>query len=603
MNSPQLDTFIRSLKRLTTGFLLAVTFVFPIWKSTAQTFTTLHSFTGLTNSTNSDGASPWAALAVSGSTLYGTTVLGGIGEYGTVFSVGTSGTGFTTLYSFTNGYDGALPFGGVLLSGSTLYGTSIGYSYNYAGGTVFAISTNGTGFTTLHTFTGTGTDGLIPYAGLVLSGNTLFGTTYAGGTYGDGTVFSIKTDGSGFTTLYSFTDGTDGAGPYYGSLVVSGRTLYGTAGLGGDSAGDGTIFSIGTNGSGFTTLHIFNSPGDGVRPYAGLILGGSTLFGTTSLGGSAYGGTIFSINTNGTGYSILHSFDSTADGSEYPYAGLALSTSGLLYGTTTQGGPAGNGSVFAINTNGLAFVNMFGFPEVSGSAPYGSGPTAGLVLSVNSLYGTTVFGGASSEGTVFSLSSLSCETLTHWWKGESNALDSIGSDNGTTTSITYATGYSGLGFQFNGSSSYIHFPADAGNFGTNDFSIDFWMQTTNTSAQALLSKRAVCGYDNFWDIRVNSDGTINVGICQDTSGNYYRQLVSTATVRDGTFHEITFVRLNKALYLYVDGILNAATSTTHVININNSQVVSAGSDACVGQDGIIRFDGVLDEIKFAVPCY
>src|ERR1017187_7366803 len=61
-------------------------------------------------------------------------------------------------------------------------------------------------FTTLHSFTaGTNSDGINPYAGLILSGNTLYGTAQYGGTSGQGTVFAVHTDGTGFTNLYSFT--------------------------------------------------------------------------------------------------------------------------------------------------------------------------------------------------------------------------------------------------------------------------------------------------------------------------------------------------------------------------------------------------------------
>ena len=67
-----------------------------------------------------------------------------------------------------------------------------------------AVNTDGTGFTILHSFTG-GSDGADPFAGLILSGNTLYGTARFGGSSGNGTVFAVNTDGTGFTTLYSFS--------------------------------------------------------------------------------------------------------------------------------------------------------------------------------------------------------------------------------------------------------------------------------------------------------------------------------------------------------------------------------------------------------------
>src|SRR6266851_5412500 len=66
-------------------------------------------------------------------------------------------------------------------------------------------------FTTLHSFTArsgssfTNTDGCCPLAGLILSNNTLYGTASAGGRSGNGSVFKVNTDGTGYTTLHSFT--------------------------------------------------------------------------------------------------------------------------------------------------------------------------------------------------------------------------------------------------------------------------------------------------------------------------------------------------------------------------------------------------------------
>jgi uncharacterized repeat protein (TIGR03803 family) len=256
--------------------LIAGLGLIPAGRVTAQTFTTLYSFTG-----DSDGGNPYAGLILSGSTLYGTAFYGGTSGNGTVFKVNTDGTGFTNLYSFTaysgpypyTNSDGAGPRAGLILSGNTLYGTAqAGGSSGH--GTVFAVNTDGTGFTNLHSFTalssvtyGNNSDGASPQAGLILSGNTLYGTAYYGGSSGNGTVFAVNTDGTGFTTLHSFTAGnynfslvitnSDGASPQAG-LILSGNTLYGTASFDG-SSGNGTVFAVNTNGTGFTTLHSFTA--------------------------------------------------------------------------------------------------------------------------------------------------------------------------------------------------------------------------------------------------------------------------------------------------------------------------------------------------------
>src|ERR1022692_2341875 len=179
-------------------------------RAPAQTFTNLHTFTALVSGINSDGSKPLAGLVLSGNTLYGTAYIGGTNGNGAVFAVNTDSSGFTNLHSFTTllgpfpptNSEGADPRGGLLISGNTLYGTA-----NAGGssgvGTVFAVSTNGTGFTNLYNFSG-GDDGVNPQGGLVLAGSTLYGTTFNGGTNGNGTVFAINTNGAGFTKLYSF---------------------------------------------------------------------------------------------------------------------------------------------------------------------------------------------------------------------------------------------------------------------------------------------------------------------------------------------------------------------------------------------------------------
>jgi uncharacterized repeat protein (TIGR03803 family) len=413
---------------------------------TAQTFTTLHNFTTTHEPrynvySNSDGAYPVAGLILSGNTLYGTTYYGSTNGAGTVFAVNTDGTGFTNLHTFSpvafafevpaTNSDGADPVAGLILSGNTLYGTTY-YGGTNGNGTVFALSTNGTGFTLLHTFSSfisngsyaTNSDGFYPQAGLILSGDTLYGTAGGGGTNGEGTVFAVNTNGTGFTALYTFSTGSgapasnsDGAFPEAG-LILSGNTLYGTANEGGTNS-NGTVFALSTNGTGFTALYTFSAaagpsyPGtnsDGVDPQAGLILSGNTLYGTASYGGTNGEGTLFAVNTNGTGFNTLHSFtvtsgpNSTNSDGSYPLDSLILSGNDL-YGTAYYGGVNGIGTVFAVNTNGTGFTTLSAFNRLTPSLTNSDGayPHAGLILSGNTLYGTAYYGGTNGAGTVFSL--------------------------------------------------------------------------------------------------------------------------------------------------------------------------------------------------------
>src|SRR5262249_40285695 len=153
---------------------------------------------------------------------------------------------------------------------------------------VFRISTNGTDFQVLKNLSGS--DGTYPYAGLVLSGTTLYGTASEGGNYDYGTIFKLETDGTGYSAITHFQGG-DGQRPT-GDLLLVGTVMYGTTGEGGVSP-HGSIYRANTDGSGYAVLKEFTNVLDGVEPNGGLLLSGSNLFGTTRFGGEADNGTVF----------------------------------------------------------------------------------------------------------------------------------------------------------------------------------------------------------------------------------------------------------------------------------------------------------------------
>ncbi len=477
--------------------LIALLKLLPAGHLTAQTFTALHSFAplvpALTNAsgvfyTNQDGANPQAGLIINtpGNTLYGTASGGGSGANGAVFSVNTDGTGFTNLHSFsaiTDYYfytnsDGANPAAGVILSGNILYGTANGGG-SAKFGTVFALNTDGTGFTNLHNFNLSEGAGL---NGLILSGSTLYGTAAAEGGPGPGTVFALNTDGTGFTNLYRFTarsgsypdlTNSDGAYPY-AALILKNNTLYGTASSGG-RWGNGAVFRLNTDGTGFTNLHNFtaipsypdpSTNSDGARTYSALVLSGNTLYGTAIYGGHSGNGTVFAVNTDGTGFTNLHSFTAVdqssgtnSDGAN-PWVGLVLMRN-TLYGTTQSGGSLGLGTVFALNTDGTGFTTLYNFAafdQTYGTNSDGAAPN-GLILLGNTLYGTASSGGSPGNGTVFSLSFRPQLTITR---------------SGPNVILTWPTNVAGFDYRGYGLQST-----------TNLLSPAFW--STNSPAPAIVN--------------------------------------------------------------------------------------------------------------------
>ncbi len=156
-----------------------------------------------------------------------------------------------------------------------------------------------------------------------------------------------------------------------------------------------------------TALHAFGGSGDGQYPSAGLIMDSSgNFYGTTSQGGANGYGTVFELVNSSGSYSekVLYSFtDSNGDGVN-PEAALSMDSSGNLYGTTWGGGANSAGTVFElVNSSGTYTEQVLhSFNYYSNSD--GAYPNAGLIMdSSGNLYGTTVQGGANYAGTVFEL--------------------------------------------------------------------------------------------------------------------------------------------------------------------------------------------------------
>jgi len=362
------------------GLLLSVSLV-----ATAQSLTTLHSFSGY-NSSNpsaSDGADPLANLILgTDGNFYGTTSWGGA-------YAGPNGTGLGTVFKMMPG-----------VSETVLHSFS-GYNANNP----------------------SASDGSGPAASLVLgTDGNFYGTTPGGGAYNKGTVFKITPAGVE-TVLYSFSGynssnppASDGAGPAASLILGTDGDFYGTTEYGGaygsSVGGYGTVFKI-TPGGSETVLHSFSgynssnpSASDGANPTASLILGADgNFYGTTVLGG-AHGpniglGTIFKITPNGT-ESVFYSFDSYPGDGAGPAASLILGSDGNFYGTTEYGGTYSSGTIFKVTPSGSETV-LYSFGSQTGD---GGNISAGLILgSDGGLYGTSVQGGsAGNHGTVYRFS-------------------------------------------------------------------------------------------------------------------------------------------------------------------------------------------------------
>ena len=287
-------------------------------------------------------------------------------------------------------------------SDGALYGTTYGAANKFAG-TVFRMNKEGSGYHVLYKFSLTGGEGQRPFAGVIeAKDGVLYGTTFAGGASGRGTVFKLNKDGSGYAILHGFQGSPeDGAGCFAGLLEGSNGVLYGTT-IADGSYGGGTVFSLNKDGSHFQILrHFRGGDADGAVPRGGLVEGlDGALYGTTTRGGISNAGAVFKLNKDGGGYKLLHSFAADSNDGKTPWATLLRGSNGVLYGNTTEGGTT-NGTVFKLNQDGSAYAILHTFrgPPDDGVYPIG----ALVEGNDGALYGTTATGGANSDGTIFRL--------------------------------------------------------------------------------------------------------------------------------------------------------------------------------------------------------
>ncbi|MBA3045437.1 MAG: right-handed parallel beta-helix repeat-containing protein [Candidatus Thermoplasmatota archaeon] len=344
-----------------------------------------------------DGFNPhYTKFVTDGSYLYGMTYGGGAYSHGTIFRTDmVDGTSYSALHDFKSS-EGKNPYGELTIDGSTLYGmTSEGGTNNL--GTVFRINTDGTGYAVMHNFAGGTADGSYPYGGVTVQGSDIWGMTSNGGIKGNGTIFHMNTDGTGYSVMHSFDTG--GRNPY-GNLIYDAGLLYGMTRTGG-SAGYGTVFAIDAfSPAGLSWFYKFTLANGPVRPFGSLMLYNSMLYGMTADGGGASNyGTMFKITLDGVTMNVLHNFTGGAGGQD-PYGGLVTDGT-YLYGMTYNGGANTLGMVFRTMLDGSVLVPLRDFAGAAdGSRPYGS-----LLMYGGLFYGMTYAGGTHGRGVAFNINS------------------------------------------------------------------------------------------------------------------------------------------------------------------------------------------------------
>jgi uncharacterized repeat protein (TIGR03803 family) len=375
----------------------------------AATETVLYSFT------SSATGYPLGSVYFAKSALFGACAANGhAGNNGQIFKLAPSGGGWKETSPLVfDGSDGSEPYPGPIPGpNGVLFGTTA-TGDAYGGGDVYELrkSKGNWSHTTIWAFGGRPDDGISPTADLVMdqAGN-LYGTTYSGGVDGLGTVFELSNSTGVWseTILHKFVpDGKDGAEPYAGLLMAGAGMFYGTTTVGG-RYGYGTVFVVYQSGGKWKeqVLHAFTGGADGSEPWGALVTDkNGILYGTTAHGGVSSGysdvGTVFELVPSGNRWKekVLHDFGAKGDGWD-PLAGVRWGRPGQLYGTTSEGGSPGPGTVFELVRSGGVWTEKV-LHSFGGSGD-GNYPQGDVTFDGNdALYGTTAMGGAENRGTVW----------------------------------------------------------------------------------------------------------------------------------------------------------------------------------------------------------
>ena len=337
------------------------------------------------------GSGCYGGVTLVGGVLYGATYSGGANNDGTIFEL--QGSTITPIAPF-NGTNGASPYGGLVFDASgNIYGTAT-YGAN-GSGDVFELPNGSATIKPLARFAAAGwvVNGQMT---MDASGN-FWGVCPQGGSSGYGSVVELPKSSNLLTTVATFTSDLNAVSPNGGLAVDASGNVYGTASSNVGGLTNGSVFEIAHDSSTITILASFNGT-NGSIPVAGVTLDSSgNLYGTTTQGGAYNYGTAFEIARGSKTITTLATFNS-ANG-RLPDAAVTFDAAGNLYGTTSGGGPSDMGTVFEIAKGSFALTTLAAFDGTKGS-----GPQSALVLDpAGNLYGTTTEGGPNGGGTVFEI--------------------------------------------------------------------------------------------------------------------------------------------------------------------------------------------------------
>ena len=328
--------------------------------------------------------------------IYGMTVSGGKGKLGIIYNFNPYNNTLVTKQDLCVTPNGANPQKDLIMAtNGKLYGvTNIGGLYNK--GVLFEYNPINHMINKIIDFDGANL-GAIPVNKLIQANNgNLYGMTNSGGVYNAGTIFEYRIYDNTVVKKADFDYDTFGHGTYSALTQVNNGILYGITISGGIING-GTIFEFNININTILKKADFELT-NGMFPTSSLLktLDGR-LFGTAIIGGANGNGVLFEYDLTNNIIINRIDFNGTNNGSE-PLGSLIQSSSGELYGMTSEGGVNNKGVLFEYDIINNTLIKKVDFNGTNN----GANPRGSLMQSSSGkLYGMTSIGGLNNKGVLF----------------------------------------------------------------------------------------------------------------------------------------------------------------------------------------------------------
>ncbi len=394
-----------------------------------------------------DGVYPRECFLKAGNgKLYGVTVYGGKYDWGVLFEYDLEKGLYTKKFDFDYSESGAHPVSSLMLSSEgMLYGTTVlgGYGDH---GTLYAYDLGNERFRKLVDFS-YAEYGCEPAGTCVYSQGTLYGFTYRGGKGDDGVLFGFDTHTHELVKKVDFPGGDEGSRPMGGLTLSKAGKIYGTV-VSGGIHNKGGIYAYDVSGDTYTLKVSSDSAGGFFCSESLVEAADGKLYGMMSHGGTWNGGTIFCFDPQTDIYSKLYDFPGGVSG-YFPMGGLCLTDEGMLCGATYNGGTHDCGVIFTVDPQTGAYTKRFEFDTLSGANPVGS-----MVRGADGqLYGVTWGGGRHMTGVLYAFNpgdgSFSKKVDFDWYdKGVAPSGGLMSASNGKIYGLTFAGGMQERGVLF-----------------------------------------------------------------------------------------------------------------------------------------------------------